>query len=120
MAPASLAPLVFRRSEGGERQEIVLLETDVAGYRYYDGPALEPALQEGQGLVLTREPTNEHDAHAIAIHTAAGRKLGYVPRRENAIPATMMDQGITLSGRIIAVRKVAPTCERVRVDVRMG
>lgn len=40
-------------------------------------------LQQGQVVMLVKEPNNEHDPDAIAVHTLSGHSLGYVPRDFN-------------------------------------
>jgi hypothetical protein len=91
-----------------------LIEANVAGFRFHDGPACERSLRIGQPLILRRERKNRHDAKAIAIHLPDGRKLGYVPRHLNERPAALLDAGRTLVARVTEVRLTpAPPWERV-------
>lgn len=96
----------------------ILYEGWTAGYYYYDGPAIEQQLINGQELQLRREPGNRHDKRAIEIY--AGRyKLGYIPRVDNPILARLMDQGAPLKAEIAAVRQSGSKYEWERVMVRV-
>lgn len=46
---------------------------------------------------LPREPSNPHDACAVAVHMADGAKLGFIPRVANEPVATLLDSGQKLS-----------------------
>ena len=61
------------------------LETFVAGTIYYDAPEVRHLLAPGDRLRLVRQPSNPHDAAAIEVFTAGGKKLGYVPRADNPL-----------------------------------
>ena len=45
---------------------------------------------------LIREPKNEYDELAILVKDEKGHKLGYVPRRNNAPYARLLDAGKVL------------------------
>jgi hypothetical protein len=83
---------------------IVIQDSPLAGFRYYDGKALWYQLRIGDALRLVREPANPHDANAIRIEWD-GRMLGYVPRRENAHLARQMDHGAAIAARITALKE---------------
>ena len=51
-------------------------------------------------LALLREPTNSYDAFAIQVVDGQKRKLGYMPRRMNHIPARLLDAGKLLYVKI--------------------
>ena len=112
-----------RRERRGRRPpRIYLIETRVAGFQYHDGPDLEvqAVLAEMKDLVLVREPYNEYDSRAIAIQTAYQDKVGFIPRRNNLILASMMDQGLPLFAEIVEFDPVqideSPwNCLRIRV-----
>ncbi|ANR69986.1 hypothetical protein AXF19_02575 [Selenomonas sp. oral taxon 126] len=73
-------------------QAIYLTHFPIAGAYYVEGWAdLVADMQAGDTLNLLREPENEHDTHAIKVVDAAQKKLGYMPRRMNHIPARLMD-----------------------------
>lgn len=96
-------------------RDIFLLETHVAGLRYYDIEAVGPSLTPAQGLRLRREPANPYDALAIEVLTEPGAKLGYVPRHRNPILARLMDAGKLLVAEI-ATLGTAPECLRTRLS----
>lgn len=48
-------------------------------------------LQPGTPAVLAREPTNAYDPNAIAVYVD-GRRVGYVPRKNNATLARFIDE----------------------------
>ncbi|MCR5127209.1 MAG: HIRAN domain-containing protein [Lachnospiraceae bacterium] len=54
------------------------------------------ALKAGDRLQLIREPENAYDELAILIKDEKGHKLGYVPRRNNAPYARLLDAGKVL------------------------
>ena len=73
-------------------QEIYLTHFPTAGAYYVEGWAdLVADMQAGDTLNLLREPENEYDTFAIKVVDAAQKKLGYMPRRMNHIPARLMD-----------------------------
>lgn len=98
-------------------KKIVLQEVYVAGYQYHEGMkrSVEAALDVGQELHLVREPNNQYDGNAIAVKTASGHMLGYLPRDVNEIPATLCDQDIKIRAEITALHLMAPTWERLAI-----
>mgnify|MGYP000901606501 FL=1 len=85
-------------------QEIYLTHFPIAGAYYVEGWAeLVADMQAGDTLNLLREPENEHDTYAIKVVDAAQKKLGYMPRRMNHIPARLMDAGKLLYVKITKV-----------------
>ena len=87
-------------------KEIFLFDTYIAGTTHMKGiEELEPYLNEDDELDFIREPDNKYDSQAIAVTTADGVKLGYVPRDDNGISARLMDAGKILFGRIFMNEK---------------
>src|SRR3972149_9407123 len=82
-------------------QEVRLLvqRSPLAGFRYYEAPALFDRLQQGEILTLVREPENRHDPNAVRVDWR-GHKLGYVPRSQNAALARAPRGGQRLEARI--------------------
>ena len=74
----------------------------VAGFQFHEGPRVFGALAPGDAVDLVREPANPHDRRAVALHWK-GRKLGFVPRDENGLASSLMDQGKTLRGTVAAL-----------------
>jgi hypothetical protein len=71
----------------------------IAGYRYYDGETIAESLWEGKLVTFKREPHCIYDTKAVAIY-AGRKKLGYVPRKDNTIISTLIDQGVIIKGKI--------------------
>jgi hypothetical protein len=78
---------------------IGLLRCEIAGTGHHCGEDTGHRLARTPILALVREPNNEHDADAIAIHLD-GRKVGYVPRRHNTVLARLLDAGKCLRARV--------------------
>lgn len=105
------------KASAGERS-ILLLKTNVAGFRYYEGQRLWPGLRANELLRLVREPSNPHDAKAVAVYRQ-GEKLGYIPRADNSVIATLMDQNRVLRAFIQEKRQTPNPWERLWVRVEM-
>ncbi|MFN3545375.1 MAG: HIRAN domain-containing protein [Thiobacillus sp.] len=97
---------------------VVLQDSPLAGFQYHAGKAVWPQLKVGDALTLVREPDNPHDPRAVRVEWQ-GRKLGYVPRRENADVARLMDRGQALSARITRLAEVRDPWLRVRFEIVM-
>lgn len=81
-------------------KEIFLLECQIAGTTHLDLFKIEPELLVQDLLVFRRESDNQFDELAILILEKEGRKLGYVPKEKNEVPARLMDAGKLLFGRL--------------------
>ena len=83
-------------------QDIFLLECHVARTMHVDDILIKTKdVVVGTALVLRREPMNESDELAILVETAAGEKIGYVPRKHNPILARLMDAGKQLAAKVV-------------------
>lgn len=78
---------------------LVVQSSALAGFRYHAAAEVWDQLRVGDQLAMQREPDNPHDANAVSL-SWRGRKLGYVPRRENATLAWGLDRGEPLRARI--------------------
>lgn len=78
---------------------LLVQSSALAGFRYHAAQQIWPELRVGDSLDLAREADNPHDASAVSL-SWRGRKLGYVPRRENAALAWGLDRGEALKARI--------------------
>jgi HIRAN domain len=95
---------------------ILLQDSPLAGFQYHAGKALWPRMRVGDVLTLVREPDNPHDARAVRVEWQ-GTKIGYVPRRENADVARLMDNGQTLVARIVRLAEVRDPWSRLRFEI---
>lgn len=55
-----------------------------------DADAIIKIMTPGTRLWLVREPTNQHDANAVAVWTM-DKRIGYVSRKVNAVLAKFID-----------------------------
>lgn len=95
---------------------ILLQDSPLAGFQYHAGKKLWPQMRVGDALALVREPDNPHDARAVRVEWR-GHKIGYVPRRENADVARLMDGGQALEARIVRLAEGRDPWSRVRFEI---
>ena len=95
---------------------LVVQSSPLAGFRYAEANEVWPHLATGDALDLVREPDNPHDANAVRVEWR-GRKLGYVPRAENAALAWAMDRGEALRARVSRLAEHAKTRRRIEFEV---
>jgi hypothetical protein len=98
------------------RVEVLVQSSPLAGYRYGEAARLWPELRLGDALQLVREPDNTTDARAVRLEWR-GRKLGYVPRRENAAVAWGLDRGAPLRARISRLEEHPNPRRRIEFEV---
>jgi len=96
-------PLASRGARAAPRT-VLLQESPLAGFQYYDGERLWPRLAAGQAVELRRNPRNPHDDRAVEIWRA-GHMLGHLPRVENTAVAQMLDRGEPLTARITTLNQ---------------
>ena len=109
--------LFFRRFRK-PRQPTPLQQSPVAGFQHHRGEAIWPFLREGEKLNLVRESVNQHDPNAVAVYFR-NDKLGYIPRRENATVAQLLDRGQSLEVEIIRLLDEDNPWRRVRFQVSL-
>jgi hypothetical protein len=100
----------------GQAVQLVVQSSPLAGFRYGEGAALWPQLRTGDALELVREADNPHDANAVRIDWR-GRRLGYVPRRENAAVAWGLDRGAPLRARVSRLAEHPNPARRIEFEV---
>lgn len=109
--------LAAQSSLAAETQAHILLQdSPLAGFQYHEGKKLWDEMKVGDTLTLVREPDNPYDARAVRVDWQ-GHKLGYVPRRENADIARLMDQGAKLEARISRLVESRDPWQRVRFEI---
>jgi HIRAN domain len=80
----------------------------VAGAGSHHADAIESdAVAPGRPLELRRDPDNEHDPNAIAVH-AGGAQVGWVPREVAAELAPELDQGRPWSALVLREQRRSP------------
>jgi len=110
------AGCLWAHADADEGIRILVQNSPLAGFRYHAAAELWRELRVGDRLELEREPANPHDANAVSV-VWRGRKLGYVPRRENAGLAWGLDRGTPLRARISALAEHPNPARRVRFEV---
>ncbi len=106
---AILYPPVLQSADA----RIIVQESPLAGFQYYEGKAGWDMLKAGDTLNLRREP---HDANAIRVEWR-GEMLGYLPRCENAHVARQMDHGAAVKARFIRTTTARNPWQRIRFEV---
>ena len=85
-------------------REIHLFDSYVAGTTHLEDKSVLEKIEVGDRLSLQRED-NKFDENAILILTEDGRKLGYIPEKDNIIFARLMDAGKMLMAKIGIIEK---------------
>lgn len=106
----------FRLQAKTTSKKLLLLDTVVAGFSYYDGERVWERLRAGDKLILKREPSNPYDEKAIEIYWR-DKKLGYVPRVDNSVIAQMMDRGEKLTCSITWLKVSDDPWERIGIKI---
>lgn len=88
-------------------REIYLFDTYVAGVSHLQDKSVLDEIKVNDQLILRRED-NKFDDKAIMLMTKSGKKLGYVPEKDNVIFSRLMDAGKLLTAyiRLIKVRSI--------------
>ncbi len=118
-APAALLlPSIFKSRSSQKTKNILLIDTDVAGFQHYKGNDVWGRLKTGDNLRLAREPRNPFDYDAVEIYRGRD-KIGYIPRTHTAAIAQMLDRGMTLTSKISRLNRSDNPKERVGIAVEM-
>ena len=99
-------------------KRVVLQESPLAGFEHHKGDHVWSWMREGSRLRLIREAANPHDGNAVAVYFN-GDKLGYLPRRENAAVAQLLDRGHAVDAAILRLREEPNPWRRVRIRVEL-
>ena len=94
-----------------------LLGCAIAGFTYYRGVTMLGDLKPGTTLKLKRDKNNKYDPQAVMIK-CNGEKIGYIPKRDNAIIYKLLKVGY--KGLTCIMQRVKPdahTEEMVQVAV---
>ena len=81
-------------------RDIHLLDTWIAGTMQMEDRSPLRVLQPEEELMLRREE-NEFDCMAILVLNRDGTRLGFIPEKDNAVFARLMDAGKTLKARVV-------------------
>lgn len=83
-------------------KEIHLFDSYIAGTTHLDDKSVLEKIKVGDMLSLQRED-NKFDSNAILILNEEGKKLGYVPEKDNIVFARLMDAGKLLKAKISSI-----------------
>ncbi|MEA2291556.1 MAG: hypothetical protein QOF17_576 [Solirubrobacteraceae bacterium] len=98
-----------------------LVVTGVAGAAAHHGEALQSdGAAPGRALELRRDAANPHDPNAIAVHTAAGDQLGWVPRELAFELAPKLDAGDPWSAVVLRELRASPRDPRTGVTMLLA
>ncbi len=86
----------------------MVLHIEIAGIPYEGRKEHVLRCRVGETVRLQREPTNPHDANAIAVIDQRNHKLGYVPRARAERLAPLMDGGLRPAAAFITMVKGTP------------
>ena len=95
---------------------LLVQSSPLAGFRHYAAADVWHEMRVGDRLELLRESENPHDATAVMV-AWRGRKVGYVPRRDNAALAWGLDRGEHLQARISGLVHHPNPARRIRFEV---
>lgn len=95
---------------------IVVQRSALAGVRHYEAARVWREIRVGDRLGLVREGSNPYDPSAIRVEWR-GRKLGYLPRHDNAGAARQLDRGVLLEGRVVELRENRNRSRRIELEI---
>lgn len=100
------------------------MECRLAGRKYHDADEVWPELKVGTKLALERDWENRYDPQAVAVtytNDADTYLLGYVPRDENEVLASLLDMGWDqiFETRISRITPDAPADNQVQLTIRI-
>jgi len=108
--------LVLACSASAQSVQLLVQSSPLAGFRHGEAAQAMPLMRTGDALELVREQDNPHDPNAVRVDWR-GRKLGYVPRRQNAAIAWGLDGGTVLRARISKLSEHANPARRIEFEI---
>ena len=97
-------------------KEIHLFDSYIAGTSHLKDSSVLDEIKVGDKLTLRREE-NKFDSKAILILTADGKRLGYVPEKDNVIFSRLMDAGKMLSATITEIRERGGYFKQISIGI---
>ena len=122
-APRSFRGRMYRQDTSRPKERrILVLKTGIAGLQFHieneEEQAALNAITPGTELLLYREPNNEHDEWAVAVHLNEQDKLGFISRFKNETIARLMDAGKRFIGIVEDPETDAAAKEIVEKELR--
>ena len=96
--------------------QLLVQSSPLAGFRHGEAAQAMPLMRTGDALELVREQDNPHDSNAVRVDWR-GRKLGYVPRRQNGALAWGLDRGTPLRARVSRLDDHPNPARRIEFEV---
>jgi len=109
-------PLLPAVALASPARQVIVQQSPIAGFQYYDGEKVFRSLRLNTPLQLKRDLNNRYDKNAVAIY-AQGKKLGFVPKADNTAVAQMLDRNERISARIVELAMSENPWDRVRFEV---
>ena len=97
-------------------KEIHLFDTYVAGVSFLTDKTVLQEIKSGDRLTLQRED-NKFDDKAILLLTSDGKKIGYVPEKDNAIFSRLMDAGKLLVAYVREIQKRSIDYQQISIGI---
>lgn len=98
------------------QHEIFLFDSYVAGTTHIKDESVFGEIKEGDKLTLQREPDNRFDDNAILVLDMKGRKLGYIPEKDNIVFARLMDAGKYLTAKVVTM-DLSSTFRKINIGI---
>ena len=108
--------LAVALAAGAQSVQLLVQSSPLAGFRYGAAPSIMPMLRLGDALELVREDGNPHDPNAVRVDWR-GHRLGYVPRRQNAVLAWGLDRGTPMRARVSRLTEHPNPARRIEFEV---
>ncbi len=98
-----------------------LVVAGVAGAaRFHDEALQRDDVAPGRMLELRRDPGNEHDPNAIAVHAAGGARVGWVPKEVAVTVAAEIDAGRPWTAAVLRERRRSPRDPRTGLTMLLA
>ena len=97
------------------QREIYLFDAYIAGTTHLKDKSVIEAAAAGDRLILQRE-NNKFDEHAILILNEKGKKMGYVPEKDNLVFSRLMDAGKLLTAKIKSITQIG-TFTQIQIQI---
>jgi hypothetical protein len=111
----------FIGRDAPELAERGLRVAGVAGAARFHADALgSREVEPGSVLELRRDPANEHDPNAIAVHARGGEQVGWVPRELAEEIAPELDAGRPWSAVVLREQRASPRDPRTGLTMLLA
>ena len=95
---------------------INLFDTYIAVTTHLTDRSALDEVSEGTSLTLRRED-NKYDSKAILLLTPSGKKIGYVPEKDNIIFSRLMDAGNLRTAKITSIKERSQNFKQTAIGI---